>query len=73
MRDYLKTIRNEKKMTQQVVADKLNISYSYYSMIESGERKQEMSLSMLCKLAEVLDVPLSDLIAAERQFSEKAS
>ena len=70
MREYLKTIRNEKKMSQQVVADKLNISHSYYSMIENGERKQEMSLSMLCKLAEVLGVPLSDLIAAERNFSK---
>ena len=73
MRKYLKTIRNEKNMTQQFVADKLNISFSYYSMIENGERKQEMSLSMLCKLAEIFGIPLSDLITAERKFSEKAS
>lgn len=69
MRNYLKSIRNEKKMTQQDVADKLNISHSYYSMIEKGERKQEMSISMLCKLSEVFDVSVSDLIEAERNFS----
>ncbi|CDC08614.1 helix-turn-helix protein [Clostridium sp. CAG:413] len=69
MRNYLKSIRNEKKMTQQDVADKLNISHSYYSMIEKGERKQEMSISMLCKLSEVFDVSVSELIEAERNFS----
>ena len=69
MRNYLKSIRNEKKMTQQDVADKLNISHSYYSMIEKGERKQEMSISMLCKLSEVFDVSGSELIEAERNFS----
>ena len=56
-------------MTQQDVADKLNISHSYYSMIEKGERKQEMSISMLCKLSEVFDVSVSELIEAERNFS----
>ena len=69
MRNYLKSIRNEKKMTQQDVADKLNISHTYYSMIEKGERKQEMSISMLCKLSEVFDVSVSELIEAERNFS----
>ena len=69
MRNYLKSIRNEKKMTQQDVADKLNISHSYYSMIEKGERKQEISISMLCKLSEVFDVSVSELIEAERNFS----
>lgn len=73
MREYLKTLRTDKKLTQADIAKELDISESYFCLIENGERKQEMSLSMLCKLAEVLGVPLSDLIAAERQFSEKAS
>lgn len=73
MRDYLKTLRTDKKLTQAEIAKGLDISESYFCLIENGERKQEMSLSMLCKLAEIFGVPLSDLISAERQFSEKAS
>lgn len=73
MRAYLKEKRKNKGLTQQNVAERLNISTQYYSLIEKGERQESLSLSMLDKLAEVLGVPLSDLIAAERQFSEKAS
>lgn len=73
MREYLKEKRKSKGLTQQNVAERLNISTQYYSLIEKGERQESLNLSTLDKLAEIFGVPLSDLIAAERQFSEKAS
>lgn len=69
MREYLKTLRIGKNLTQAKAAKELDISESYYCLIEKGERKQEMSISMLCKLSEVFDVSVSDLIEAERNFS----
>ena len=73
LREYLKEKRKSKGLTQQNVAERLNISTQYYSLIEKGERQESLNLSTLDKLAEIFGVPLSDLIAAERQFSEKAS
>lgn len=69
MRTYLKQEREMLGFTQQYVAEKVGISTQYYSLIERGERKQEMSISMLCKLSEVFDVSVSELIEAERNFS----
>lgn len=69
MRRYLYELRKQNKMTQQDVADRLKISRQYYGFVENGERKQEMSISMLCKLSEVFDVSVSELIEAERNFS----
>lgn len=68
MRTYLKKKREDNGFTQQYVAEKVGISTQYYSLIERGERKQEMNISMLCKLAEIFGVPVSELIAAERKF-----
>lgn len=73
MRKYLKTLRTTKNLTQAEVAKELDISESYFCLIEKGERKESLSVSVLCKLAEVFNVPVSDLIEAERKFSEKAS
>lgn len=73
MRKYLVDQRKKAGMSQQDVATKLEISRQYYSAIENAERQKDISVSTLCKLAEIFGVPLSDLIAAERQFSEKAS
>ena len=73
MRKYLVDQRKKAGMSQQDVATKLKISRQYYSAIENAERQKDISVSTLYKLAEIFGVPLSDLITAERQFSEKAS
>ena len=38
IRKWLKDIRAKKNMTQSQVAESCNISTSYYSLIENGER-----------------------------------
>lgn len=68
LRSYLIDRRKKAGMTQHNVAVRLNMSRQYYSLIERGERKQEMNISLLCKLAEIFGVPVSELIAAEREF-----
>lgn len=41
----LKKIRENKKMTQQEVADKSEIERSYYTMIENGNRKPSVEVA----------------------------
>src|SRR5699024_12696614 len=40
MREWLKTSRTEKRLTQEEIAKRLGISESYYCMIEQGERQR---------------------------------
>lgn len=52
MRDWLKTIREEKGLTQENVANMVGISRSTYGHIESGERG--VTVSNAKKIAEAL-------------------
>ena len=67
MRDCLKKKRKEKGMTAKEVSDKLNISESYYSYIESGERQKKMDVTLVQKLSTVLDIPVEEIVSAEAQ------
>ena len=67
MRDWLKEKRKEKGMTAKEVSDKLNISESYYSYIESGERQKKMDVTLVQKLSTVLDIPVEEIVTAEAQ------
>ena len=68
MRQYLKVLREKNNLTQAEIAEKLNISESYYAMIELGERQKDMNLSLVEKLAEVFGVPVGDIIAEESKL-----
>ncbi len=56
----IKMLRTSLGLTQQAVADYLNVSRELISMIENNER--EMALSNLEKLADLFGVELIDLI-----------
>lgn len=45
MRDWLKKLRLEKKLTQQNVADRSEIERSYYTMIEKGNRTPSVQVA----------------------------
>ncbi len=45
MRSWLKMFRLQRGLTQQVVADLSNIKRSYYTMIESGNRRPSVSVA----------------------------
>lgn len=65
MRDYLVTLRKEKGLTQKQLAQKLDISESYYNQIENGERQKRMDVTLLDRLANALNVTISTLIDYE--------
>jgi XRE family transcriptional regulator, regulator of sulfur utilization len=55
----IKRIREDKKLTQQKLADKVGIHLSYIGNIEIGAKQP--SLQTLFRIAEVLGVKVSDL------------
>ncbi len=55
----IKNIRELKNLTQEFVAEKLDISQSAYSRLESGETK--ISKEKLHQIAEVLEVKPEDI------------
>lgn len=61
----IKQIRESKNMTQQVLADKLNIDRSTLSKYESEERVPD--IYTLCDIADELDVSLDDLVSWEKK------
>ena len=58
--------REEKKLTQQKLAEKVDISPSYFGQVERGENK--CSLAVIVKIAIVLELNLDTLI---RGINEK--
>lgn len=58
--ENLKQIRKQKKMTQQEIASKLNITQSTYSGYESG--KYEPSIEMLIKISQLLQTSIDKIV-----------
>lgn len=56
---YIKELRRSRGLTQEDMAEKIEVSQSCYCQIEVGRR--EPSLSMLKRIAECLDVPIVEL------------
>ena len=68
MREYLLTLRKEKGMTQRQLAEKLDISESYYNQIENGERQKHMDISLVNRLSMALNVPITQIVECENQL-----
>mgnify|MGYP003412510927 CR=1 FL=1 len=52
--NFIKDARNNKALSQGEVADRLGISQSYLSKIESGERQVDLAVAlMLCNILNV--------------------
>ena len=71
MREYLKRLREKSNLSQLKTAQKLDISESYYSLIESGDRQTDMSLSIMQKLAEAFNVPLEYIVEQESKMQKQ--
>jgi transcriptional regulator with XRE-family HTH domain len=59
----IKKIREEKKITQEQLAERLNMSQQSYSSLERGETS--INLRKLIEIAEQLDTPPENLIQQE--------
>lgn len=70
MREWLKLARTARNMTMADLADKLNITESYYSYIENGARKKKLDIVFVVRLSEVLGISISDIIRFEAELSE---
>ena len=67
MRKWLKEARTKKDLTMKQIAVELGITESYYSLIENGDRKKMMDISLANKLSEILDIPVEKIIAMETE------
>ncbi len=70
MREWLKNSRKEKGITMSELASKLDISESYYCLIEKGERQKRMDISLLAKLADTLNIPIAEIVALEEKWKK---
>lgn len=61
--ENIKKLRKEKGLTQQDIADVVNMHRSNYSKVEKGER--ELSVNALVKLAELFGVTLDELVSSD--------
>lgn len=68
--DALRLIRVFHDMSQTVLAEKLKISKSYLSEIESGEKKN-LSIELLERYARVFNVPVSSLLFFSEQLDSE--
>ena len=71
MREWLKNLRSEKRMTMKDVGAKLGISESYYCAIENGERQKKMDMMVVSGLAAAFEVPVADIVRMECEYSRQ--
>ena len=67
MRDWMKEKRVGSGFTMAQMASKLDITESYYSMIEAGDRQKKMDVALASKLSVVFDMPLKMIAEYENQ------
>jgi len=58
--DYLRDLRNKRRLSLREVCEEVGVSVSYLSQIETGERKP--SAEILRKLAPAYGVPVRDIL-----------
>lgn len=66
LNNNVKYLRNEKNISQQKLADDIGVDRSTISRIENGEI--ETTIDNAIKIANVLNVPLNDLVSKNLQF-----
>lgn len=57
----LKSLRQNKGLTMQQLADRVGVTDAYIAMLETGKRKNP-SLTILRRLAQALGVPVGRLL-----------
>lgn len=65
MRSWLKEKRTESGLTMAKMAEKLDITEGYYSLIEAGERQKKMDVALVIKLSAILGIPIDQIADLE--------
>ncbi len=64
--ENIRKIRAVKGLSQQNIADELKISQRHYGRIEKGD--VDLTFSVMCKIAEILNVKIQHLIGMEEML-----
>ena len=64
-------LRTELGLSQQDVADRIGISRQYYQMIENGERKKNLALSLASSFAVLFVISVTDIERYENKLDEE--
>ena len=64
-RIWLQNLRNEKGYSMKQMGEMLDISESYYSLIESSQRQRKMDISLASKLSSIFDITIGDITEFE--------
>ncbi len=67
MRSWLKRLRQDNSKTQLEIAKKLDISESYYNLIENGERQKQLSMELAQRIADVFGISLDYISEQESE------
>lgn len=73
MRNWLKNLRIEKKLTQKELGAKLGISESYYCAIENGERQKNMDMILVSGLSAALGVSMAKIVQMENDYRKNTA
>lgn len=60
IRANIKKYRKERKLTQQDLADMTDISREYICDVENESRNKHITISLLGRIAEALDIDISE-------------
>ncbi len=63
VRENIRKIRKEQKLTQQDLADMTEMSREYICDIENKSRNKHLTISVLGRIAEALQVQIGDFFA----------
>lgn len=65
MREWLREVRTKAGKNQEEVAKELDITASYYSLIEAGKRQNPMDLTLCMKLSKIFSIPILQIVDME--------
>ena len=68
MRVWLKTLREGQGMTMKALAEKLDISESYYCAVENGTRQKKMDIILASGIAAVFNISVQQVIKMEDEY-----
>jgi transcriptional regulator with XRE-family HTH domain len=63
--------RNEMKMTQREIADKIGITFQHYGFIENGTRGLRITLGVAGRIAAALGLTLDEFYRFEEAFQNQ--
>lgn len=66
IRKNIKKYRKEKKLTQQELADKADLSVDYICEIESLKKNKSFSIVTLGRIADVLEIDIKNFFNIEK-------